>query len=418
MSPVFLTSFPPGAILVPMPAFAFLALEKLKSQGSLRHILEHDTRDRSPPYAYPERLHLNVLEHSTDDAMRHYQDRLPAKVRKNAVHAVEFVVQGSNTAPTIDHKAFFTASVDWLTAKLGGSDNRLTYSFHFDEESPHLHLLMMPLRGGELNYNSYLGGSKFQLRDLQTDFATEVAGRFGLSRGIERSGIENRNHNAYRQQMAVPLAGLPEVALPNPTAWLLNVKGYGEEIARLHKDAYIPLVERLTGTTNRARVLEEDIQQVKAVSSARAKENDSLRAELAGLRTMIRDNTPELAAYRSKLILAEGQKTKAVEPPNTQGLKQQGPRRATARSGQRVPGEGSFKVEGLKEYKKGLVAALEMIAKAWAMVVANDRRLRIPPPGAMMDPLQKALREIDKSIEEAMRNMQRSGKDREDDRGF
>jgi len=284
-----------------MPATTFLALKKLKNQGDLRLAIEHNTRDRPPPYSYPKRQHLNVIECFTDDAMRRYLDRLPAKVRKNAVHAVEFVVQAS-AASKIDHPAYFDASIDWLTDKLGGRDNRLMFAAHFDEESPHLHLLMMPLRDGELNYNSYFGGSKFQLRDLQTDFAREVASHFGLARGVERSGIENRNHNAYRQQMARPLAKLPEIVLPNPAAWLYDMKAYGEEVARLHREAYEPLVSRLTATTNRSRILEEDKRQVMAVSSARAKEIDQLMADLAELHQLILENGPELADYRKRLI--------------------------------------------------------------------------------------------------------------------
>jgi hypothetical protein len=247
-----------------------LRLKKLKNPGALRLAFEHNTRDRPPPYAYPERSHLNQVDPTTQESMEAYRALLPGKVRKNAVHAVEFVIQASPGTPEPVLKDYFEASIPWLAARLGGLGNRLGFAIHYDEETPHLHLVIMPLRDGRLNYNSYLGGNKFQLRKLQTDFAREVGARFGFERGVERSGIENRNHNDYRQQMAQPLKDLPVVSLPDPRPWGLNLRAYGEEIARLFRAAYEPLVDRLAAMTNRVRVLEEDKLQVMVVSSARA----------------------------------------------------------------------------------------------------------------------------------------------------
>jgi len=287
-----------------MPAYVTLRLKKLKSSGSLRLALEHNTRDRPPPYAYPERSALNVVDRTTDQAMARYAKLLPDKVRKNAVHAVEFVVQASPGTPTTVLLSYFNASFFWLIARLGGDTNHLSFAIHHDEESPHCHLIMMPLRDGRLNYNSYLGGKKTALRELQTDFAKEVGARFGLERGIERSGIEHRGHNTYRQQMAAPLTKLPTVTLPEPSLGQ-GKRAYGEKVAKLYDEAYAPLLERLTATTNKAKILEDEKRQVMRVSSARAKENDGLRAELDRLKGMIRDGGAAFEEYRLKLARLE-----------------------------------------------------------------------------------------------------------------
>jgi len=292
-----------------MPRFVTLRLQKIKSTGSLRFVFEHNTRDRPPLHADPARAHLNKVDHTTEESLTRYRELLPAKVRKNAVLAVEFVVQGPANSPGEVTEAYFNAAAPWLAARLGGEDNRLSTAIHYDEESPHLHVVMMPLRDGKLNYDSYLGGKKFALRQLQTDFAREVGARFGFERGIERSGIEHRNHNAYRQQMATPLTGLPIVTLPEPKPGQ-SARAYGEEVARLYNEAYGPLLERLTAVTNKVKIHEADKDQLKVVSSARAKENDKLRADFAAVQKLIIENGRRLEDYRAALMLAV-EKTKA-----------------------------------------------------------------------------------------------------------
>jgi hypothetical protein len=292
-----------------MPAYTTLRLKKLKSAGSLRLALEHNTRDRPPLHADPERASSNYVSRSTDKSIELYKKLLPDKVRKNAVHAVEFVVQASPGTPPTVLISYFNASFFWLIARLGGDTNLLNYAIHYDEESPHFHLIMMPLRDGRLNYNSYLGGNKFQLRQLQTDFAKEVGTRHGLERGIERSGIEHRGHNTYRQQMAAPLTNLPTVTLPEPSLGQ-GKRAYGEQVAKLYDEAYAPLLERLTATTNKAKILEDEKRQVMRVSSARAKENDGLREELTTIKMMILENDPRLAQYRAQLLKEAAEREK------------------------------------------------------------------------------------------------------------
>jgi hypothetical protein len=291
-----------------MPKLTTLLLDKLKSQGDLRLALEHNTRDRPPPYANKEKSPENFSSRTTEEAMAFYRQNLPSRVRKNAVHAVEFVVQASPEETDKDrYLDYFVVAGAWICGKLGGVENRVHWAIHLDEETPHFHLIMMPLKDGALNYNAYLGGNKYQLRNLQTDFAREVGAQFGLERGIERSGINNRYHGAYRTQMAKPLTDLPKATLPEPHEGL-SLKAYGEEISKCYEEAYADVIDRLTAVTNKARILEDDKRQVMQVSSGRAKEIDELLAEVGRLNDMIRDGGKELIDYQNKLRKEEEKK--------------------------------------------------------------------------------------------------------------
>jgi hypothetical protein len=286
-----------------MPGYTTLRLKKLKSAGSIRNAFMHNTRQRTPAYVYPERTGRNFVDRTTEASMQRYAELLPAKVRKNAVHAVEFIVQAPPDTSDATCLSYFNASLFWLLDKLGGKDNRLNYAIHYDEESPHFHLVMMPLRDGRLNYNSYLGGKKYALRELQTDFARDVGSRFGFVRGIERSGIEHRGHNTYRRQMAEPLADLPTVTLPKLKFGLLtDVASYGEHVASLYQEAYAPVLERLKSVTNKVKILEQDNSRLKIVNSGRAREYDELRAQYDQLRAMVIAGGSTLDSLRANLL--------------------------------------------------------------------------------------------------------------------
>jgi hypothetical protein len=296
-----------------MAKYAVLRLQKIKDKGSLVRAFQHDTRDRTPPHAVQERSHLNTADCSTDEATARYQALLPSWYRKNAVHAVEFVVSASKETELSVLEPYFKDSQEWLLQRLGGPENHLQSAIHYDEDFPHLHLILMPLRDGELNYNSYLGGNKFQLRALQTDFAKEVANHYGLERGIQRSGIEHRNYKAYHAQLASPPPSLPPLKpeiLQDPKLKALPPAAYCQELARLHQQAYEPIIAGLVIQANRVPILEQDKQTVMKVSSARAEEIDGLRKMLSAIQECIIENGPRLEAYRKKLLEAKAEREK------------------------------------------------------------------------------------------------------------
>lgn len=76
---------------------AIMRCKKLSSMGSVASSLQHCYRERETPNAVPERTPQNQhgKAKTTDEAMGRLRELLPAKRRKDAVLAVEYVMTAS-----------------------------------------------------------------------------------------------------------------------------------------------------------------------------------------------------------------------------------------------------------------------------------------------------------------------------------
>ena len=171
-----------------------MRMEKLKSRASLVGALKHDYRERVPENADPERTDKNVYDGSVQSALAKYSEKLPEKVRKNAVHAVEIVLTASpEWFEKADHKQideFIQRSQGWC-AKLFGYENELAIALHMDEKTPHIHAIYMPLVDGKLNSKAVIGGSRDRMRALQDDFYKKVGKPLGMDRGEKREAVRH-----------------------------------------------------------------------------------------------------------------------------------------------------------------------------------------------------------------------------------
>lgn len=187
--------------------YCILRVAKVKSARAVFGAVQHNTRERVPLNADPARLGDNLnLTGSSDAVMDRYAAMLPEKVRKDAVHALEFVVTLSGEAferlgwPQAED--YFRQASSWILERVGGSDNLLSAAIHRDEAVPHLHMLVMPLVNGKLNAKALMGGHRDRMRDLQTDFAETVGKPFGLDRGVEKSGYRHTEPKEFPRIMA------------------------------------------------------------------------------------------------------------------------------------------------------------------------------------------------------------------------
>lgn len=170
--------------------YVVLRVAKIKSRASLMRAAQHHTRERMPENADPERSSRNFGDKSAAAVMSRYDALKPEKIRKNAVHAIEFVLSATPAALQALGPArsgdFFKAAREWAQKRIGGDQNTLCWALHQDELSPHLHVVMMPMKDGKLNARGFIGGHRDVLRQMQTEFAEEVGAAFGLDRGIPK----------------------------------------------------------------------------------------------------------------------------------------------------------------------------------------------------------------------------------------
>ncbi|MEL7596505.1 MobV family relaxase [Aeromonas veronii] len=275
-------------------AFAILRTQKLKAAVAVRRSLKHAFRAQDTPNADPTRLGENSHfgANSVDEAMKAFQNRLPEKIRKNGVLAIEYLITGSpdgmNSKSRCDQDAYFTDALAWLKER-HGAENLIYAGIHRDETTPHLYAYVVPLDPqGKLNCRHFLGGAK-ALSQMQTNFAEQVGQRHGLQRGIEGS---KARHTTVRQYyaallqeipapLAIPAQGLAPRVLKNNL--FSRIEEAPEVVAlRLSKETqahYAPALAR----AKRTDLAERRAKELAATAQAKEVELQVLRPLVEGL---------------------------------------------------------------------------------------------------------------------------------------
>ena len=186
-------------------SFAILRIQKLKSFADVGGSLSHNYRNRETLNADDARTHLN--EHALDTnekCMTAIRDRIPEKRRKDAVLCIEHLITASpewDGWGTEKETAFFEQSKKWLENKYG-KNNVVSTTIHRDETTPHLVAYVVPVdeETGRLNARKFIGGSRYTLSQMQTDFAVEVKD-LGLDRGIQGSKAKHTSIQEYYEKL-------------------------------------------------------------------------------------------------------------------------------------------------------------------------------------------------------------------------
>lgn len=220
-----------------MPDFAVLRFAKLSSLQALAGASAHNTRTATSGLAHADNRAPKMgggfcLLRGQENAVEAWHSRTKAvglgKVRKDAVRALEAILSASPEwfaqASATERALWVERSMEWASRTFQ-SENILQATLHDDEETPHIHILAVPLvqkerkKSGRPRKNrkrsssssipswglsaSDLIGSREQLTALQTAYAEEVAD-LGLRRGRPRrtTGAHHRSANAYRVEAA------------------------------------------------------------------------------------------------------------------------------------------------------------------------------------------------------------------------
>ena len=228
-------------------SFAILRVGKLSGMGKVAAAAQHNLRERETFNARSEdagrNIHLAGAK-TTDELMKLWEGRAPEKIRKNAVHALEYVITASpeKMAAMGQTKSedYLREALTWLEDK-HGAENILSAVIHNDETTPHLQVMVIPLDDrGKLNARALVGG-KAQLSAMQTDFAERVGRQHGLERGIERSNARHETIKSfYGRAKAVENLSFD---LPERATGHLGVFGketdaeYHERLSQAHTEA-------------------------------------------------------------------------------------------------------------------------------------------------------------------------------------
>jgi len=174
-------------------------------------------REQPTPNADDKIANFDIVGKSVAGTMQNYDNvagGLDKKIRKNAVHAIEFFV-GANSEffeglPDEKKLDYLTDSLMYI-AKKHGAENVIAASIHLDEKTPHLTAIVMPVaidkkgRKG-LSAKAFYGGSKHKMREVQDDFHAKVAKKHGLGRGEVGSEAIHKPAKQMRNEMKKALA--------------------------------------------------------------------------------------------------------------------------------------------------------------------------------------------------------------------
>ena len=180
-------------------SYCFMAFKKLKTGGALSESMKHNFRQEEVLNADPNKSHLNkeLIKLQSEDyltAVKEAIGKSPVyqreKVRKNAVLAMEFMLTytGKTNPELFDQEKWEKANVEWLNNKFG-AENVVSAICHYDERTPHIHAIVVPMKNGRLNARGFTDG-KGACSAMQTEYS-KLMSQFGLERGLQFSGAKH-----------------------------------------------------------------------------------------------------------------------------------------------------------------------------------------------------------------------------------
>ena len=196
-----------------------------------------------------------------------------------------------------------------------GEQNIAAFIVHLDELNPHVHCTLLPIKDGRFAYKEiFAGKDKFEysarMKQLHTDFFTEVNTKWGMSRGtsILETGARHRTTEEYRRMLSEECTTIEE-----------NIDRHQKALSELRSD--IRLAERrVRGLTTMVDNLEKQKAEKEARLSAAEQElttNKDGAAELEiwvhTLEKELQEITRQLADKQEKLKTADRQLTDLKE---------------------------------------------------------------------------------------------------------
>lgn len=196
-------------------AYAIFRLKKYKTNHSIGGLMRHHLREKPEEVKGldPSRSHLNVTIGAADrEALfKAIKERIATTTRKPRPDANRIVENIFTASPRFfermayeDQKAYLLQCVEF-SKEAYGAENVIGAYLHFDETTPHVHVLAVPIETSTrttktrsrqittLNAGHYIGGSE-KCINLQTRFAEFVQAKgHDLERGEPKAETKRRH---------------------------------------------------------------------------------------------------------------------------------------------------------------------------------------------------------------------------------
>lgn len=202
-----------------------LRFRKVKGSTDLGNVANHNSRAKvldetggfkgDPPEWMKNPLRINLNEGQQgkrDDSIVKAWHRtvseagLKRKPQSNAAMGVEgiFTATKGTFKTASEWKKYLHEGLEFLDKKFG-HDNILQWNMHFDETTPHLHVIFAPIvrdpvKGNRYSSGHFLGGPE-GLRELQSEVSEKVGKKYGLERGVPGSEKKHTDQSEWKSEL-------------------------------------------------------------------------------------------------------------------------------------------------------------------------------------------------------------------------
>ena len=234
-----------------------------------------------------------------------------AKARSNSVLALDTIYTASpqffQGRTNAENDKFFQDCLKFHNEHFG---HIISAVVHYDETTPHLHIISVPLtQDGRLSARDVIG-NKAKMSKTQDAFFEQVGKSYGLERGIHMDGQEKRQHISAQEHELREIR--QKIARGQEE---LEAIEHSKESARTRAQT-----ARQTATELQKQVeqlQEERVKQHNSLKMLSASKTDRQK-ELRGINNAIRQKQRELEAIKEdveevKEYLTEGQRNRLAE---------------------------------------------------------------------------------------------------------
>ena len=214
-----------------------------------------------------------------------------------------------------EQDAYFRDALDWLKGR-HGAENVVYAGIHRDETTPHMYAYVVPRdpETGRLNAKRWLGGSK-ALQDMQTEYAEQVGKQHGLERGLEGSRSRHTTIQAYYGRVEQVNVKSPAVDVPDPSvADRLNVRGYGEKVAKSVMEQIRPKWQELQAKANEMMAAKKSAQEARDTLAEQTKHLKPIADALRPLNDSERQSVARAVVSAAEKRVAESGSNAATRP--------------------------------------------------------------------------------------------------------
>lgn len=233
-------------------------------------------------------------------------DRAGAKTRSNSVIALDAIYTASGDffkgKSNEENDQFFRDCLRFHQRKFG---HVVSAVIHYDETTPHLHILSVPLtQDGRLSAREIVG-NRANLSRMQTEFFEQVGKGYGLERGVQMDGQEKKKHITAQEWQLRQVKQEKAAELEELGAIKHSKKSARERSTRAREQA-----EQQQAENSRLRAVESEIRERMEQEQTTAEQLTELNQKV---RQELKQVKKQLEIYKPYLTRAEQRELEELE---------------------------------------------------------------------------------------------------------